>query len=67
MAERRVTMMDLLKSFWADESGQGLAEYALLLGLIAIVVIAILIILGQRIRNVFSLIASHLSTVPGGA
>jgi hypothetical protein len=35
MAERRVIMKELLKSFWTDESGQGLTEYALIIALVA--------------------------------
>ena len=35
----------MLKNFVKDESGQGLAEYALILALIAIVVIAAVIVL----------------------
>ena len=44
------------------EEGQGLVEYALILVLIAIVVIAILVILGPQIGNVFSKVTSGLST-----
>ncbi len=44
------------------EEGQGLVEYALILVLVAIVVIAILTILGPEIGNVFSRITSGLST-----
>jgi len=36
------------------EEGQGLVEYALILVLVAIVVIAILAILGPQIGNIFS-------------
>ena len=32
-------MKDLMRSFWMDESGQDMAEYALLLALIALVLI----------------------------
>ena len=39
--------------FLRDEEGQGMVEYGLLLGLIAIAVIAVLIILGPRIANMF--------------
>ena len=45
------------------EKGQGLVEYALILVLIAVVVIAILVILGPRIANVFSEISNQMSTV----
>ncbi len=42
------------------EEGQGLVEYALILVLVAIVVIAILTILGPQIGNIFSRITSGL-------
>ncbi len=41
------------------EEGQGLVEYALILVLVAIVVIAILAILGPQIGNIFSRITSQ--------
>ena len=37
-----------------QEEGQGLVEYALILVLIAIVVIAVLVVLGPAIGDVFS-------------
>lgn len=42
------------------EEGQGLVEYALILVLVAIVVIAVLLLLGPIIGNVFSEIVSGL-------
>jgi pilus assembly protein Flp/PilA len=44
--------------FLHREEGQGLVEYALILVLVAIVVIAILTLLGPQIGNVFSRITS---------
>ena len=49
--------------FSPKEKGQGLVEYALILVLVAIVVIAALMILGPIIGNVFSKVNSSLSTV----
>lgn len=46
--------------FLERENGQGLVEYALILVLVAIVVIAILAILGPRIGVVFSQITAAL-------
>ncbi len=43
------------------EEGQGLVEYALILVLVAIVVIAILMILGPQIGNVFSRVTAGLA------
>jgi pilus assembly protein Flp/PilA len=39
---------------YLSEEGQGLVEYALLLGLIAVVVILILILIGPQIGNLYS-------------
>jgi pilus assembly protein Flp/PilA len=49
--------------FSPKENGQGLVEYALILVLVAIVVIAALMILGPIIGNVFSKVNSSLSKV----
>ena len=46
--------------FLNREEGQGLVEYALVLVLVAVVVIAILTLLGPQIGNVFSRIVSAL-------
>ena len=46
--------------FTLKEKGQGLVEYALILVLVAIVVIAALLILGPIIGGVFSTINSSL-------
>jgi pilus assembly protein Flp/PilA len=46
--------------FAPKERGQGLVEYALILVLVAVVVIAVLLILGPIIANVFSTINSSL-------
>ena len=54
-------MLAPFKALWADESGQDLVEYALLVALIAIVVIAALTLLGPLIASVFTNIASNLA------
>jgi pilus assembly protein Flp/PilA len=53
--------MDML--LVAKEKGQGLVEYAMILVLVSVVVIAVLLILGPIIGNVFTKINSKLSTV----
>ncbi len=51
----------MLRSFFAKEEGQGLVEYALILVLIAIVVIAVLTVLGRQVSTTFSTISSGLN------
>jgi len=43
-----------------DERGQGLAEYALILALIAVVVIAAVTLLGGNINTILSTIANAI-------
>ncbi|MFZ5819165.1 MAG: Flp family type IVb pilin [Chloroflexota bacterium] len=52
--------------FSKKEKGQGLVEYALILVLVAIVVIAVLTIMGPMIGNVFSTINDSLTSASGG-
>jgi pilus assembly protein Flp/PilA len=48
--------------FAMEERGQGLVEYALILAMVAIVVFAVLMILGPIIGNVFSTVNNSLSS-----
>jgi pilus assembly protein Flp/PilA len=47
--------------FAPKEKGQGLVEYALILVLVAVVVIAVLTLLGPIIANVFSKVNTNLN------
>ena len=51
----------MLKNFVKDECGQGLAEYALILALIAIVVIAALTLIGNAANNKLNQIGTTLN------
>ncbi len=46
-----------------DEDGQGLAEYALILALIAIIAILALIFLGTQVSDKLSIIGSTIDSV----
>jgi len=48
-----------------QEKGQGMVEYALLVGLIAVVVIVALVALGPTIRDKFNEIVVQLGGTPG--
>jgi pilus assembly protein Flp/PilA len=62
-------MMALARKFWNDDSGQGLAEYALLLGLIVIGVVVLIQGMGVSIQKIFTKANQDLKTaadkVPG--
>ena len=51
----------MIRSFFHKEDGQELVEYALILVLIAIVVIGVLTLLGNKVSTVFSSINSGLT------
>ena len=53
-------MKNLLARLWSDQSGQDLAEYALLIALIALVVIGAVTLLGINIQTIFNNIANAL-------
>ena len=53
-------MLELVKGFWTDQSGQDLSEYALLLVLIAAALVAILVLLREQIKTAFSRVTSAL-------
>ena len=57
-------MMNFIRKFWNDEEGQGMAEYALIIALVAIAVIAALTLLGPQIAAVFTKITTELGKVP---
>jgi pilus assembly protein Flp/PilA len=51
----------MIKRFFAEEEGQTLVEYGLLISLIALVVIAVLTVMGGRLRNTFNAASNQLS------
>ena len=60
-------MLDYIKSLLIvrkSEKGQDLAEYALLIGLIALIVVAAVMFLGGQLDDVFSRIGNTIATWP---
>ncbi len=52
--------MSFFFKLWADEQGQDIAEYAVMLAAILVVVIGTLRLVGSHTNNVFSAVASSL-------
>ena len=61
----RSTLQRFLARFERDDDGQGLAEYALILALIAIVCIVALLFMGGQVSDKLSVIGSQLKSVAG--
>jgi pilus assembly protein Flp/PilA len=53
-------MIDTVKSILIDEDGQGLAEYGLILGLIAVLCIAAVVFLSGKIQGLLSQVGSSI-------
>lgn len=51
----------MMKNFLREEDGQTLVEYGLLISLIALVVIAVLTLVGRRIENTFNAASNQLT------
>ena len=52
--------MNLLRAMWQDDQGQDVAEYAVMLAVILIIVIGTVKLIGGKSNNVFSEVASSL-------
>ena len=59
-------MKDFFLTFWKDESGQDLAEYAILLGLITIALIVLITAFSGAIGNLFENATETLDGAAGG-
>ena len=58
--EQMTTLQSIVQRFRIDDRGQGLAEYALILALIAIIAIISLIYLGTQVSDKLSVIGNAL-------
>ena len=52
--------MDLLRRLWRDQEGQDIAEYAVMLAVILVIVIGTVRLIGSNANNVFSSVASSI-------
>jgi pilus assembly protein Flp/PilA len=57
-------MQEVWRALSSDDSGQGLVEYALIIALVAVGLIAILLVLRNSIGNVFNNAAEQLNNAP---
>jgi len=50
-----------MRKLWADESGQDVAEYAVMLAVILVIVIGTVRLIGGNANNVFSQVGSQMA------
>ncbi len=54
-------MLQFCRNLWAEEQGQDIAEYAVMLAVILVLVIGTVRLIGGNANNAFSSVASSLS------
>ena len=55
-------MTNLAKLLWRNEEGQDIAEYAVMLAVILVIVIGTVRLIGTNANNVFSSVASSIGS-----
>jgi Flp pilus assembly pilin Flp len=53
-------MSELLHRLWAEDSGQDIAEYAVMLAVILVIVVGTVRLIGTNANNAFSSVASSI-------
>jgi Flp pilus assembly pilin Flp len=52
--------MELVRKLWCDQQGQDIAEYAVMLAVILVIVVGTVRLIGSNANNVFSSVASSI-------
>lgn len=53
-------MAKFLRNIWNDEQGQDIAEYAVMLAVILVIVVGTIRLIGSNANNVFSAVGSSI-------
>ncbi|GAA0591078.1 hypothetical protein GCM10009001_03880 [Virgibacillus siamensis] len=60
-------MLDRFVGLFKEEEGQGMVEYGLIIGLVAVVVVGALVLVGDELVGTFKDIVTKLQGGDGGA
>jgi Flp pilus assembly pilin Flp len=58
--QKRGTLMEFARRLWSQEEGQDIAEYAVMLAVILVIVVGTVRLIGSNANNVFSSVASSI-------
>ena len=58
--QTRGTSMELVRRLWSNQEGQDIAEYAVMLAVILVIVVGTVRLIGSNANNVFSSVASSI-------
>jgi Flp pilus assembly pilin Flp len=56
-------MKKFVRSIWSNQDGQDIAEYAVMLAVILVIVVGTIRLIGSNANNVFSSVASSVTTL----
>ncbi len=56
-------MIELLQRVWQGQEGQDIAEYAVMLAVILVIVVGTIRLIGSEANNTFSAVASNIGQV----
>jgi pilus assembly protein Flp/PilA len=56
-------MVQFFKALWSDDSGQGLTEYAVIVGLVSIALVLLLGLMSDELGRIFNAIVTELTGV----
>jgi Flp pilus assembly pilin Flp len=59
-AQKRSPVAKLLQQLWNDDQGQDIAEYAVMLAVILVIVVGTIRLIGSNANNVFSQVGSSI-------
>jgi Flp pilus assembly pilin Flp len=60
MEDNTMSMREKVTQLWRDEQGQDIAEYAVMLAVILVIVVGTIRLIGSNSNNVFSSVASSI-------
>jgi Flp pilus assembly pilin Flp len=60
MCFKKSSVVQPLLTLWSEETGQDIAEYAVMLAVILVIVVGTLRLIGGNANNVFSSVASSI-------
>jgi Flp pilus assembly pilin Flp len=55
------TVIEMIRQLWGEEQGQDVAEYAVMLAVILVIVIGTVRLIGGNANNVFSQVSSQMA------
>jgi Flp pilus assembly pilin Flp len=58
--KRRLDMMSIVRNLWHDDQGQDIAEYAVMLAVILVIVVGTIRLVGSNANNTFSSVGSAI-------